>query len=153
GQPRIFAYPNRRSNAGVGWLVSMGRLIATDDPTNYTSGYNSADKRWLYESSDGHNHVLDTQTPSYTTDGSYLRMKVVDTTHRTIEFPDGTVQTFEDYSSSGRSDWRLTSTKDAFLNSLAVSYPTPTVGYASEWWITDAHGRVQKLFWKDSTTS
>src|SRR5262249_42079570 len=103
GKPIITAYPNRRSNAGVGWLVSMGRLIATDDPTNYTHQNSDAStKLWIYESSDGHNHVLTpSDAPAQTHDGSFLRMQSVDSTHRTIEFPDGTVQTFTNYNPSG----------------------------------------------------
>ena len=95
--------PSRRSNAGLGWLLSLGRLIAPDDPM-HTEILNVPSRtrkgceakssptdpcvvrQWIYESPDGADHTLWTnykglQDPAdaaagtwYTDDGTYIRM-------------------------------------------------------------------------------
>jgi hypothetical protein len=60
--------PGRRANAGLGWLLSLGRIIPPSDETNYTydtstshtTQYNNfaPDTHWLYEGSDGSDHVF-----------------------------------------------------------------------------------------------
>ncbi|HEV7485643.1 MAG TPA: hypothetical protein VGQ65_08170 [Thermoanaerobaculia bacterium] len=70
----IATYPNRRSNAGIGWLVSLGRLF----PKNQAPLLETGD--WNYESPDGALHQFlrsgDTgaSAPFFTSDGSYLRL-------------------------------------------------------------------------------
>ena len=80
GQLYTQALPNRRSNAGLGWLLSLGRIILPGDPTTHTDG------RYVYESPDGSDHVLydnlhNGETPEanvfYSRDGTYLRYKVI----------------------------------------------------------------------------
>lgn len=91
------AVPERFSNAGLGWTVTMGVLVPPDVPT--------AARGWFYRSPDGseHDFTEDVDDPpvAETRDGSYLRMKrypsnlSLPATAREIEFPDGTVHRFE----------------------------------------------------------
>ncbi len=70
--------PNRRSNAGMGWRVTMGRLIPPGDPTNTNcpdGGFGGCPD-WTYESPDGADHFFKPpgSAVQYTDDGSYGRM-------------------------------------------------------------------------------
>ncbi|MEO8218336.1 MAG: NBR1-Ig-like domain-containing protein [Acidobacteriota bacterium] len=138
--------PNQRSNAGMGWLLSMGRLILPTDPTN-------KDTRWKYEGADGNEHALygsmvgnESQNPAdplYTRDGTYLRLSKK-TGFRDLEFPDGTIHTFSE------ADGKLTKIADRFNNALNVAYPDST-----HWQLTDQFGRlhvVEFQTWGDGTT-
>jgi hypothetical protein len=101
GQMR--AVPSRRSNAGMGWMVSLGRVVPPIDPTN-DSG------QWLYEGPDGNEHIFFDKlhdadpatalTPPvtavrYTRDSSYLRLLTRNDGTTDVEFPDGGVHTFD----------------------------------------------------------
>jgi hypothetical protein len=96
------ALPNRRSNAGLGWMLTLGALYASSSEGN-DSG------RWVYSGPDGADHAFyetlhagdpddpgDTTTNQsvlYTRDGSYLRLKVG--ADRQVEFPDSRIAVFE----------------------------------------------------------
>jgi YD repeat-containing protein len=162
-------YPNRRSNAGLGWLLSLGRLF----PNNVYPTEESA--FWQYETPDGALHALTqmfhgvaTSDPNlyYTNDGTYLRMKVNSGT-RTIEFPDGTSQVFKELSrpsgagawtiSMGTGVWRLVEIKDRFANSVAITYSTEAASgsnpdYPEVWTINDGV-RTQSVYFKASPSS
>jgi hypothetical protein len=120
------AFPNRLSNAGMGWMLSLGRLYVGEDPENPTEG-------WLtYISPDGASHGFGSslhaneaaqtsfETPveggqfeqadfqlgetlltfnvAFSRDASYLRMKHLDAKHPVvIEQPDGTYLKFKCY--------------------------------------------------------
>ncbi|MFN7963864.1 MAG: hypothetical protein U0002_21550, partial [Thermoanaerobaculia bacterium] len=150
GTNRIAAEPAPRSNAGLGWMVSLGRLLSNADTSN-TSG------RWLLVSPDGGEHTFyntlhegdaddagDTATSQsvlYSRDGSYLRLVLRGTSGSDVEEPDGTVLTFD---SSGR----LVKMRDRFFsgttaqNQLTVSYPTTG---PERWVLTDSLGRTQTV--------
>src|SRR4051812_9534278 len=51
--PYVDAYPTERSNAGPGWLLSLGKVFPD------TSKWNSTNE-WIYESADGHDHSIGT---------------------------------------------------------------------------------------------
>lgn len=100
----VEAHPEIRSNAGIGWQLHLGRLIAPEDPTN-RSEEREADpsfKSWVYESPDGAQHefvpklhpgdpatglspcwgsrlegLLGVQEVQYTRDSTYTRMRLV----------------------------------------------------------------------------
>lgn len=90
------ALPETYSNAGLGWTLGLGRLMApqTGPPAH----------GWLYRAADGSEHVFTTHHDdtalAYTHDGSFLRLKrypdntSLPATHREIEFPDGTIHQF-----------------------------------------------------------
>jgi hypothetical protein len=140
------AVPSRRSNAGMGWLLSLGRMIPPNNPTNPGGG-------WAYESPDGHDHVLfgslHNDDPStvfsppitsvgYTRDGSYIRMLQKNTGTIDLEFPDGTIKTFDSINGN------LVVVRDRFSNFVRITYlpnisGTPCPSYdAFAWQITDS---------------
>ena len=100
---RAAPIPNRRSNAGMGWRVSIGRLISPGDPTNMDCDQGNffigSCAEWVYESPDGAEHRIGSSEPGYSADGTYLRLKshtegnIV--TYREIEFPDGMIHRFD----------------------------------------------------------
>jgi len=132
------AIPMKRSNAGLGWELHLGRI--NPPRSQYSNSSN-----WVYESPDGALHELfpnlhsdGTQTAGYvyTQDGTYLRF---DTSFRKLEHPDGSIQWFD---TSGR----LYAMEDRYGNSFGVSYPSnPT-----RWVITDDHNRTQTVYFKDA---
>ncbi len=142
----IRAEPNRRSNAGMGWTLSLGRLYPPGSVGNTTPGF----ARWQYVSADGSEHTfydtLHVGEPAapgfrYTRDNSYLRLQDVGSTRKYIEFPDGTVHTFDFLSS----EWKLTRIADRFGNYLSVSYPSPFT-----WELSDMHGRTHFVHFRTS---
>jgi YD repeat-containing protein len=97
--------PNRRSNAGLGWRISMGRLVAPGDVTSEGCGASFNPCGWAYESPDGARHTFfdrlhatDTSTDTgvlYTRDASYLRLKQYNNTYQEVEFPNGQIHRFD----------------------------------------------------------
>lgn len=148
-------YPNRRSNAGIGWLLSLGRLFAKNQfPTQESFD-------WSYESPDGAIHgfqcsglspgCVDTTPYFYTIDGSYLRL-VISGAVRTVEFPDGTSQVFKEMNTnvspwapqSSTGVWRLTQINDRFGNAVNISYDS-SADYKEIWTINDG-SRSQAVY-------
>jgi YD repeat-containing protein len=136
------AIPSRRSNAGIGWMLTLGRMIT--DSSNDTG-------RPLYESPDGADHEFfdklhesdpDVTPPSditrvgYTRDGSYLRL-IQRSGITEIESPDGIVRKFDTDSGD------LLEIRDRSGNSVSLSTPpaaeTPCQTTAPlVWAITDS---------------
>jgi RHS repeat-associated protein len=130
------AVPNRRSSAGLGWIVSLGRLIPPSDVTNETGG------QFVYESEDGGDHVFydrrqegDTPVPDvfFTRGSEYFRLKKVGT-DREVESGDGTIRRFD-------LNFRLTQIRDRFGNALNVTYSTNGL----VWTLTDTTNRVHTI--------
>jgi RHS repeat-associated protein len=145
----LTSIPNARSNAGMGWQVTLGRLISPADPTNQTGGHGGS---WIFETPDGGAHVLsstDGNLTGLTKDGSFVRMRTNSLYQRTVDLPDGTRETYSDLSLAG-TDWRLTAIDDAFGNHLGVSYPS-VLGYAETWQISDGEGRTQTLYFVNAS--
>jgi hypothetical protein len=151
-------YPNRRSNAGLGWLLSLGRLFPANQYPNQESAY------WQYETPDGGLHsfygtlhdgagsINPEPVVSYTRDGTYIRM-TKGTSNRTIEFPDDTYQVFKEMDTSvspwmpantPTGVWRLTEIHDRFGNVINLGYST-TTDNPEIWTITDGT-RTQKVY-------
>ncbi|HSP17252.1 MAG TPA: hypothetical protein VLV78_21090 [Thermoanaerobaculia bacterium] len=142
GQPiqcgdSLNAYPDPRSNAGLGWLVSLGRLIPPSDPTNQTCGYSQSAGAFVYESPDGNDHVFAAESQGailpVVGESSYLRLWRITQYERHLEFPDGTVHVFQDLSGgSGDENWRLVQMYDRFSNRVTVQQTTD--GDGGETW-------------------
>lgn len=137
GQTAIAALPARRANAGLGWLVSLGRVIGPDDPTNETP---YSPKKWVYAGPDGADRIFYEAAGgvSYTRDGSYLRMRAVGV-DREVDFPDGTIHRFNLVAGSNPARYRLVQIRDRLIvpNKLDVEYsPDELI-----WTIRDSHGR------------
>jgi YD repeat-containing protein len=162
-------YPNRRSNAGLGWLVSLGRLF----PPNQFPTQES--QLWSYETPDGALHSLhvslhgsavtgDTCSQNnslcYTRDGSYLRMTVTGNEH-SIEFPDGTTQVFREVGKNqngpwsdapGSGIWRLREMHDRFGNSVTVNYSANSAADNPEIWTVIDGSRTQTVYFNSGKT-
>jgi YD repeat-containing protein len=144
--------PNRHSNAGMGWQVTLGRLIPPTDPTNETRfDIPTTTASWVYESPDGAVHILystDSGATGYSADSTRIRMQTVGP-QRVVDLPDGRILTFSDFSTNG-TDWRLVQIADRFSNTVAVSYPT-VAEYAETWQLADSQGRTQTLYFLDAS--
>jgi RHS repeat-associated protein len=136
--PETQAIPNRTSNAGLGWMVSLGRL-------NPPSSTDVDSNRTTYMSPDGAIHTFyDTLHEGetvvagvkYTRDGSYLRFQ---SATNEIEFPDGTIHHFNIL---GYPD----QIRDRFNNAINVNYAT-----ANQWIITDGH-RTHTVYFRSDLT-
>ncbi len=152
GQLYSKAVPDRLSNAGMGWELTLGRLLSPTDPAN-----EAMSGGWVYLGADGSEHsfyqglqtvgttgVDPCTSVCYSRDGSYLRLSVVTSTRRLLELPDGTRQTFDLFTLPDSStEWRLTHIQDRFedgLTDLDVAYSAD----GNTWTLTDKHGRVQR---------
>jgi len=158
-------YPSRRSNAGIGWLLSLGRLFPRNAYPIQDSLY------WQYETPDGAVHSFhvglhDGTTPnaadptiSYTRDGTYLRMSV-EANDRKVEFPDGTWQVFKELDtsnwqpateSSQSPEWRLTEIHDRSGNVVTIAYSS-TANNPEIWTIYDGT-RTQTVYFADASSA
>ncbi len=151
--------PDPLSNAGIGWSLSLGRLLQpSDDPILGASPLRPG--RWTYVSPDGSRHGFAAELhpgvgpsdASYTTDGSYLRMRALcpptgasTCGQREVDFPSGTIKTFANFGTPEEPDWRLTQIRDPFGNVITSTY----VG--ADWMITDSHGRTQVVTFSDES--
>jgi len=150
--------PNRRSNAGMGWRVTMGGLISPSDPSNPTCPDNipGVCLNWIYESPDGADHYFwPTGSTYYTRDGSYLRMTQHDS-YIEVEFPDGVVHRFNS------SDGTLSAIYTPF-DRASSGPPSVTIAYLDNmnnacganadscWKISDTIGRTQYVTFRDTS--
>jgi RHS repeat-associated protein len=129
------AEPCRSCNAGPGFMVSLGRLLAPSDPDNRTP------QSWTFIGPDGSEHIFYTSLHDgeptysgywYSRDGSYIRLKNT-ASGKNVEFSDGTFRSFVEYQTG---KWRITAISDQFGNYVNVTYPD-----ANTWQITDMHNR------------
>jgi len=135
--PYVDSLPDHRSNAGPGWRLSFGKIFPRGP-------YNTASNYWLYESPDGNDREignLDTVgAVTYSRDLTYIRAKRISPTFVTLEFPDGTIHTFQRNASDDK-DWRLVEIKDRFENKMWIVYETD-----GSWTIRDDHQREHKVY-------
>ncbi|HSS75722.1 MAG TPA: hypothetical protein VLV54_03165, partial [Thermoanaerobaculia bacterium] len=155
---RIQADPTPCSNAGLGWRLSLGRM----DPPCQVPDSNGVPPNPIYQDEMGTDHifyptlhagdpedapVFDVQDIRYTRDGSYLRLKIHNSGFREVEFPDGTVRTFD-------TTGMPTQIRDAFQNALNIGY-----AFAGDhvtiiqWTLSDTQNRTQKVFLHTDATS
>lgn len=91
-QTAQFAWLSGDPTLGVGWTLQPGYVVKRSPP--------GVSAFWQYYGPDGSAHQVDltTSNPAITTDGSFLRIKALPdqfgTTSYTVEFPDGSIQTF-----------------------------------------------------------
>jgi YD repeat-containing protein len=147
--------PERRSNAGLGWTLTLGRLLDPSE-TDVNSIINGS-TQFAYMSPDGSDrlfygtlHAGETPTAGvlYSRDNTYLRLSDGGA-GKLLESPDGTTREFESYTDSipnttcitppcsPYTRWRLTTIRDRFGNHIDVSYST-----AGQWRITDQYDRL-----------
>jgi YD repeat-containing protein len=129
------AFPHRGTNAGIGWVLTLGRLTDPNDPR-------LGNGNWVYESPDGAEHQFLT-IGGIAADNilysGFLRMTIVNGVlpARKIEFPDGTVQTFEP-DAFDASQWLLTKMGNRFNEALVtISYVHDTDHRITQWNVND----------------
>lgn len=100
GVTQTQANPNRSSNSGIGWTLSLGGQVTSP-------AFVPRPDRWRFVSEDGSEHAFyDTLHVSegepnpahqlYSRDGSYLRLIKESETRVRVEFPDGHYRIFEE---------------------------------------------------------
>jgi hypothetical protein len=139
---KVHAHPSRRSNAGMGWTLGMGRFVPHNDPTNSSNGD-------TYEAPDGGDHLF---FGDYTLEGAHLRQRAVDATTREIDFPDGITRQFK----LVNNEWELRQIRRAGSSSAVTITHTPApvipqdcnagIGSSS---ITDSFGRLHTLVFRN----
>jgi YD repeat-containing protein len=145
----LYAYPARGNNAGMGWRLSLGELFPNG------KGYPYETSEAVYVAPDGGEHVFTGalhpseayQDSGYTTDGSYLRLSQPTTSTWQIEFPNGTVSTFN---AAGQ----LLQIADRMFNYVTIAYEVqdgndPAPG-STKWHIYDSTARHQWVYFRPS---
>ena len=147
---RAWAKPNIRSNAGMGWRVSLGRLIPPSSPTATTGYLEANSQHWVYEGPAGDEHsfpgtvgvIHATDSSNDYGDGSRIRMVYIDAANRDIQFPNGEVHRFV----YERNSWRIKRMADAFNNAITITYGyVGTSDRTATWSLTDGAGRTQVI--------
>lgn len=148
GRYKRRAIPETDSNAGLGWTLSMGRLLPPEPPTLASDGNILIEGQgYTYIGADGAQReffpALRSTDPApanpavfYTTDGSYLRLRLNGWEEgHSIEFPDGQIHQFG-------ADGRLRFIRDRFDNWIQVAYSSVSCGslLCDRWTITDGAG-------------
>ncbi|MGV8040543.1 MAG: RHS repeat domain-containing protein [Thermoanaerobaculaceae bacterium] len=138
------AYPNLFSNAGLGWTLSLGRLIDPGDSRN-PNPYS-----WVFIGPDGSENPLgkcedDYQDcPSlYSRDGKYFRRQTVDDNTQVVETPDGKVYEF---ARDGGNKWRLSGIRDHFAAVLGEA--NSVVIHYYPWTYQQGSGTATGVYWK-----
>lgn len=134
----VAARPSWRSNAGTGWSLSFGELLAPSTAENSTNFWvyvdpDGAKTRFYAEFEDGAGSVAGV---FYSRNGTYRRLKI-DGDEAVLESPDGNTTSFRQLSAV----WRLTSLGDPFGNTMTIDYSKPDL-----WVISDTHGREHRIF-------
>ena len=156
GPPRTVtrAKPARFSNAGVGWLLSPGRLYPPwTEPFEDAQHFNlvSADGgvhtfHWTLHENDPED-AGDTangaiQRVQYSRDGSYLRLKVEESAGEVIryrvEYPDGRISLFDP-------DGWCTRIEDSHGNGVSITPPPNREANLGLWVFEDDQGRRVKV--------
>lgn len=154
--------PAANSNAGLGWSVSLGRLISPDDPENdenitgggpqvrscgggrdFWGGCGPA-QRWIYVGLDGADHPFNGTATSNndalrSDDTASLRLRrSPDGKKMFVDMPDGGIHTFEQKDPTQRGGWRLTKITGRYgTTRLEVRY----LDVLNSWWIDHEFGR------------
>lgn len=142
GSPRV------HSNAGLGFDLSLGRLVPPASAANPTS-------KWLYVSPDGGQHLfysdLHHDTPDagdsgditqYTRDGSYLRLRHLSANTKLVEQGDGVVREF----TLSANQWRLARLASQAGNGVTLTSASDELS----WTLADNFGRVWTVYFEIS---
>ncbi len=142
------AEPMHTSNAGFGWLLTLGELLAPLNPGNETEGNLS------YLAPDGSQHAFypslhqgDTNIGGrqFTRDGTYIRLSGLfeNGTRIDLEFPNGEIHTFRD---TGAKSYRLDKIVDRFGNFLMIT------DLGDSWKLHDNYGRDHTVVFEAAQT-
>jgi len=157
-----WSFPSRRSNAGLGWMLTLGKLYS-----KYGCGF-AGGCFTAYESPDGALHGLVTPTlhdldanehpypnqsaPTvyYSRDGTYLRYRKDNPEGLELDFPDGTVTIFDWYTGlpTRRYDPHGNWLK-VFYDDVNNPYCDPSTPHcASTWHLQDSQGRNHYVYFR-----
>lgn len=167
------AAPNPNANGGMGWQMTLGNLFPPEGDLSMFDPQVADSIYWVYQAPDGSEHQFyptlheddphgpqdsdpATDPVTYTRDGTYLRMKVIDADTRTIEFPDGTVHTLRNLTPPQQGNpwrsptWRVVQMADRFGNAVNISYSLTTdpstQKVTSEHWTIDDGQRTNYVY-------
>ena len=135
----ITTTPGVLSNAGFGFMLNLGALLAGTNPTSAAG--------WRFIDPSGAEHMFhetlhDGETAysgyGYSRDGSYMRWSI-SAPYRIVEMPDGTKYSFEEYDTVAHK-WRLFKIEDTYGNTVQIAYDTAPGGHP-RWTISDSTGR------------
>ena len=140
-----YKYPTEHSNAGFGWVVTLGALVHNSN--GGLKGYLAPDGGLhKFHPTLHFNDPLEADNPAvwYTRDGTYLRMTESGAT-RLIDFPNGHRHTFN---AAGR----LIEMKDPYGNLVTLSYtvqgPASVYPGSTLLTITDSTTREHRIFFR-----
>nr|MDQ3280899.1 hypothetical protein [Acidobacteriota bacterium] len=139
--PDITGHPNHRSNAGLGWRLSLGQLLPPNDSTlEYENRLT-----WVYEGPSGDENLFHRNFPGEAstagTDAvmfspaARLRLRTISPIEREVDFPSGEIHTFIKAASG---QWLLVKQRDRFGNSIDIYHRYDSSGKESYWEITDS---------------
>ncbi|MEM1206216.1 MAG: hypothetical protein AAGN66_23495 [Acidobacteriota bacterium] len=140
GPGAIRAEPHPRFDAGLGWRLDFGELLAPGSAQN-------PDNHWVYRSPGGEVRRFyatladgETMVPNvfYSRDSTYLRLRL-NSAGAHVDFPDGRTRRFEQTPGG----WRFDAELDVFGNWMAVDDSTP-----GQWRILDSQGRVHRIHFR-----
>jgi YD repeat-containing protein len=124
-----YSVPERNSNAGFGWIFSVGKLIVERvHPSQEPSA-------WTYLAPDGAEFKFEApndpnthpnQNVLYSFSGRYLRLRRLATTYE-VDFPNGEIHTFD-------SEGNLRRMRDPFGNFVQIDIA------GTRWTVTDGYG-------------
>ncbi len=155
---RTYSLPiqDLKTQAGFGWRVSLGELIAPrNSPTTTPEIYvdpSGGEHRFYTELHPGGFPATPQPSTWFTNDSTYLRLRkrnpgvcelpsgtFVDQSCYTVEFSGGELHEFHNYASVGDL-WRLTRMEDRFGNWINVRYAND-----GDWTLTDSQGRTHTV--------
>ncbi|HET7435183.1 MAG TPA: hypothetical protein VFN10_10790 [Thermoanaerobaculia bacterium] len=141
-----YGIPSRQSNAGWGWRMSLGRLLAPADPSPNKEAFATG---FVYEGPAGDEHefgISYTAPVLVSDDPQPLRVVRIDANNRNVEFPNGEVHKF----ALEHEQWRLKEMADPFGNYVKIDYTYSSDGdgkyYEFLWTIRDSAGRSHSVW-------
>lgn len=146
-----YMYPAKYTNAGFGWVVTLGQIIENvanpgSDPRTYLAPDGSQHKFELKLHTKDPNEV--DISVAYTRDGTYLRMRRRNDGGWTLELPNGHIHEFN-------AQGLLTEMRDPFGNKVTVEYKTRRDFTPSDpnpdstvWVIKDTRNREHKVWFR-----
>ncbi|HEX3582545.1 MAG TPA: hypothetical protein VH087_12335, partial [Thermoanaerobaculia bacterium] len=139
--------PVPAGNAGMGWDVGFGSFGAVPLPESYLGGIYTDESGAAHEFHPSmHSTSFNDVGASFTQDGSYLRLRIVDsnTNEREVDFPNGTIKHFSCVSACGtrKAQWILRWISDPFGNALVVERSSDTRPASGQWIWTLTEGTL-----------
>jgi YD repeat-containing protein len=162
------AFPEPRMNAGLGWQLTLGELIAPEDPFEGSAVTDATidPQHWIYRGPDGADHVIDApnldavDSFGLNNEAPFLRLTRANGITRVggnlsastyiVELPDGTQHFFQSegydsnqqasYSAEKKLRYMLTRIQDRRGNFITIDYLDSTATAPAKWVIHEGNG-------------